>query len=109
MTTISETFTGFTMINTFTPPRGRMPELTALLIRVTEEYMRHVPGFVSANFHLGRDGARLVNYVQWRSESHFQAMFGSPEGRDWFGRVSAIVPPDVMACDVVYISDEHPG
>lgn len=109
MTEITERFSGFTMINTFRPPQGRMPEITALLIRVTEDYMRHVPGFVSANFHLSKDGTRLVNYVQWRGEGGFEAMFAGPEGRDWLSQVNAIGSPEVMACDAIYVSDEHRG
>lgn len=53
-----------TLINVFTVTPERQAELVSLLIRATEEHMRHRPGFVSANIHASRDGQRVVNYVQ---------------------------------------------
>ncbi|MBA3844477.1 MAG: antibiotic biosynthesis monooxygenase, partial [Actinobacteria bacterium] len=44
----------------------------------TEETMRHLPGFVSANLHLSRDRRYVANYAQWRSQEHFDAMLKHP-------------------------------
>ncbi len=110
MTEITERFTGFTMINTFSPPVERAEELKAVLIRATEEFMQHVDGFVSANFHVAVDGSnRIVNYVQWTSERHFKAAFGNEAWNRWFDPVNVYAPPDVLPCRVAYVSNERLG
>jgi heme-degrading monooxygenase HmoA len=67
-----------TLINVFTVAPERQAELATLLTRVTEEIMRHQPGFISANIHSSTDGERVVNYAQWETEQHFQAMLVNP-------------------------------
>lgn len=110
MTKITEQFKGFTMINTFSPPAERAEELKAVLIRATEEFMRHVDGFVSANFHFAVDGSnRVVNYVQWASEKHFKKVFAGDAWNRWFEPVNEYAPPDVLPCRVAYVSGERLG
>ena len=70
-----------TLINVFVVAPERQRELVALLTRVTEETMRHVPGFVSANIHASTDGTRVVNYAQWESPEAFQGMLADPAAR----------------------------
>jgi heme-degrading monooxygenase HmoA len=41
--------------------------------------MKHPPGFISVNIHRSLDGARVVNYAQWRSAEDFAAIFKHPE------------------------------
>ena len=67
-----------TLINVFTVTPERQQELVELLVRATDETMRHLPGFISANIHKSSDGTRVVNYAQWQSREHFQAMLGNP-------------------------------
>jgi heme-degrading monooxygenase HmoA len=50
-----------------------------MLVEATEQTMRHVPGFVSANMHKSLDGQRVANYAQWRSREDFEAMLKNPE------------------------------
>ena len=63
-----------TLINVFRVAPERQAELAGLLTRVTEETMQHQAGFISANIHLSTDGESVVNYAQWETEQHFQAM-----------------------------------
>ena len=56
-----------TIINTYTVAPDRAEALLDLLVRATTDTLRHVPGFVSANFHLNGDRTQLVNYAQWRN------------------------------------------
>ncbi|MBZ6229904.1 antibiotic biosynthesis monooxygenase family protein [Streptomyces olivaceus] len=70
-----------TLINVFTVAPERQHELIALLARATEETMRHLPGFVCANFHASLDGRRVINYAQWETEAHYWAMRGNPEAQ----------------------------
>jgi len=63
-----------TLINVFTVEPERARQLADLLTAATEEVMRRIDGFISANIHLSTDGTRVVNYAQWRSAEAFQAM-----------------------------------
>jgi heme-degrading monooxygenase HmoA len=71
-----------TLINVFTVAPERASELAELLRRATEEKMRFVPGFISANIHVSTDGTRVVNYAQWQSAEAYQAMFDDPGARE---------------------------
>ncbi|WP_428985930.1 antibiotic biosynthesis monooxygenase family protein [Streptomyces pyxinicus] len=85
-----------TLINVFTVSPDRQDELVALLARATEETMKHQPGFVHANFHASLDGERVINYAQWETEEHYQAMLASPEARvhmDQAAKIATEVQP----------------
>lgn len=81
MTTITAHADHTTLINVFTVQPDRARTLADLLTAATEEVMRHVDGFISANIHLSTDGTRVVNYAQWRSADAFQAMLANPDAR----------------------------
>lgn len=70
-----------TLINVFTVQSDRQRELVELLTAATEEVMRHLPGFVTANIHASADGTRVVNYAQWESAADFEAMLANPEAQ----------------------------
>lgn len=55
-----------TIINTYAVAPERAEALLDLLVRATSDTLRHLPGFVSANFHVNDDRTQLVNYAQWR-------------------------------------------
>src|SRR5207245_2340925 len=77
-TTIEPDTTLATLINVFTVEPARQRELVDFLVEITENVMRHVPGFVSANIHASLDGTRVVNYAQWESQGHFESMMADP-------------------------------
>ena len=79
-----------TLINTFTVDPLRADELLGVLSRATEERMRHLPGFVSASLHMGRDKRHIANYAQWRSREDFEAMLNNPQAREHMGAAAAI-------------------
>ncbi|MFV8171928.1 antibiotic biosynthesis monooxygenase family protein [Mycolicibacterium peregrinum] len=86
MATIQQHSPHATLINVFTVEPQRAAELAALLGQATEDVMRHVPGFISANIHLSTDGTRVINYAQWRSAEDFQTMLADPTAREHMGR-----------------------
>lgn len=90
MTTIQEHSDHATLINVFTVEPQRAADLVALLRQATNDVMRHVPGFITANIHLSTDGTRVVNYAQWRSADDFQAMLADPVAREHMGRCADI-------------------
>ncbi|WDZ84462.1 antibiotic biosynthesis monooxygenase family protein [Micromonospora cathayae] len=80
-----------TLINVFTVAPERQAALVAALDRTTREFFATVPGFRSANVHASQDGTRVVNYAQWASAAHFQAMLRMPEARPHLAAIGALV------------------
>jgi quinol monooxygenase YgiN len=67
-----------TTINVFTVEPANQDAVVRLLTRATDETIRHMPGFISANIHRSVDGVRVTNYVQWRSRADLEAMLRHP-------------------------------
>jgi antibiotic biosynthesis monooxygenase (ABM) superfamily enzyme len=90
MTTIQQHSPVATLINVFTVEPERSRELVELLSRATEDVMRHVPGFISANIHLSTDGTRVTNYAQWRSVEAYTAMLADHTAREHMGKCAQV-------------------
>jgi quinol monooxygenase YgiN len=101
MTTISTENRVVTLINVFTVKPENQQRLVDLLIEATEKTMRHLPGFVSANIHKSFDGAKVVNYAQWRSREDFAALKENPEARPHMEAAAALADFDPILCEVV--------
>ncbi|MDB5928168.1 MAG: Antibiotic biosynthesis monooxygenase [Betaproteobacteria bacterium] len=67
MSTIEKGSGLLTLINVFTVEPQKQQKLVTLPIEATEQTMKHMPGFVSANIHRSLDGKKVVNYAQWES------------------------------------------
>jgi len=78
-----------TLINTFTVEPERAEELLALLSEATQT-IRRMPGFVSANLHVGLDRRYVANYAQWRSQEDFEAMLKHPDAQPHLREAAAI-------------------
>ena len=78
MTNISTRGNVVTIINVFTVEPAKQDALVTLLTRATDETVRHMPGFISANIHRSVDGVRVTNYAQWRSRADLEAMLRHP-------------------------------
>jgi heme-degrading monooxygenase HmoA len=108
MTTIQQHGPHATLINVFTVEPEQAPKLAALLGRATDEFMRHVPGFVSANIHVSTDGTRVVNYAQWSSPDAFHAMLEDPAARrhmDECASVAISFDPHLYTVESVHACD----
>jgi heme-degrading monooxygenase HmoA len=103
MTTIQKSQDVLTLINVFTVAPEKQQNLVDLLIGVTEQTMRHLPGFISANIHKSYDGHRVVNYAQWRSREDFEAMLKSPEAAPHMAQAVELAEPDPILCEVVHL------
>ncbi len=68
-----------TIINTYTVAPEHAEGLVDLLVRLTVETLRHVPGFVSANLHISIDRTQVVNYAQWQSREAVAAAGADPK------------------------------
>jgi len=54
---------------------------SAAIREETEDIVRHMPGFVSADVHCSVDGTRVTNYAQWSDLDAFQQHIRSEAGR----------------------------
>jgi len=92
-----------TLINTFTVEPADQQRLIEIWQRSTEETIRHLPGFVSANIHRSLDGSKVVNYAQWESRESFIAMLNDPDAAAWLRRLAEIGTPAPVLCEVVSV------
>src|SRR5437868_13318534 len=79
-----------TMINVFTVAPERQQELVDLLVEATDQIIRKLPGFVSANIHKSLDGVRVTNYAQWESKAAFEAFVRNPAASAHFKKAESI-------------------
>ncbi|TLQ42238.1 antibiotic biosynthesis monooxygenase family protein [Streptomyces marianii] len=68
-----------TLVNVLKVSPEHQKEVLALLAEATEGSIKHLPGFICANFHASLDGKSVVNYSQWETEEDFHAMMADPE------------------------------
>jgi quinol monooxygenase YgiN len=102
MTTIKKGGSPLTLVNVFHVEPANQQALVDLLIAATEQTMRHIDGFVSANIHKSLDGKRVVNYAQWRSREDFEAMLNNPEAGPHMKKAAGLVESyDPILCEVV--------
>lgn len=79
VTTLDPSDGYITIINTYAVAPERAEELLGFLVRSTNETIRHVPGFVSANLHVNLDRTQVVNYAQWKSREAIAAARANPK------------------------------
>lgn len=72
MTTIDNANKYCTLINVFTVTPDKQMELVEMLSEATENVMSKLPGYISANLHLGDDGKTVTNYAQWATLEDYQ-------------------------------------
>jgi quinol monooxygenase YgiN len=89
-----------TLINVFTVEPDKQQKLIALLIEATEQTMKHLPGFVSANIHRSFDGKKVVNYAQWESMAAFEAMGKNPSAIPHMQAAAALAQFEPILCEV---------
>jgi quinol monooxygenase YgiN len=78
MTTISKDAKLVTFINVFTVEPANQQQLVELLTHVTDAFVRHAQGFVSAALHRSLDGTKVTMYAQWRTIEDYEAMRKDP-------------------------------
>jgi quinol monooxygenase YgiN len=100
MSTIEKGRSVMTLINVFTVEPAKQQALVDLLIDATEQTMRHLPGFVSANIHRSVDGKKVVNYAQWHDAAAFEAMRNNPKAAPHMKAAAALASFDPIVCEV---------
>jgi quinol monooxygenase YgiN len=100
MSTIEKGSSVLTLINIFTVDPEKQQTLVTLLIEATEQTMKHIPGFVSANIHRSLDGKKVVNYAQWESMTAFEAMRKNPKAIPHMQAAAALARFEPILCEV---------
>lgn len=100
-TTITTNSDVTTLINVFTVDPADQERVLDTLIEATDKYIRHIPGFIAANFHASTDGTRVVNYAQWASPEDWKAMLADPDCAAHIGEVMRISQPEYHLYRVV--------
>ena len=90
MTTITQGFTGQTVITTFEMTPGTCADLMDELKAAYAEFVRFQPGFISAGLHVNDAQTRIANYSQWQRREDFMAMLRTPEMRARNRRIAGL-------------------
>jgi hypothetical protein len=59
----------------FTCDPENQQKLVDAWVRATEETLGKLPGIISSALHRRKDGARVLNYAQWRSAEDWETWF----------------------------------
>lgn len=103
MTEISTRQDVMTLVNVITVDPSRCDELLEVLVNATEETIRRVDGFVSANIHRSHDRRRVVNYAQWTTLDAFNAMRSLPQVGEHLRQAAELAESfDPITCSVVH-------
>jgi heme-degrading monooxygenase HmoA len=97
------------LINVFTCTPENQQRLVEAWQRGTDDLMRYLPGFISANIHRSLDGTRVINYAQWESREAFQATLGNPEVAAYFSELAQIGTPAPVLTEVVSVHRAAPA
>jgi quinol monooxygenase YgiN len=100
MSTINKGSDVLTLVNVFTVEPSKQDELVQVLTDATEQTMKHLPGFVSANIHRSLDGTRVVNYAQWASVAAFEAMQKDPKAGPHMKAAAGLARFEPILCEV---------
>ena len=92
-----------TLINVFSVEPQNQDKLIKILEKATDEVMRHLPGFISANIHRSLDGIRVVNYAQWKNKEAFEIMLQNSEAQKHMNEALSISNPEPHLYQVVSV------
>lgn len=95
-----------TFINVYKIEPARQAELAMFLSEGTDRVFRHQPGFVSVSIHRSLDGARVVNYAQWKSKEDIDRLMKNPEAQALAKQAAAIamsVSPAVYTVSSIHV------
>lgn len=73
----------YTLINVFTVDPHKQQQLVDTLIDTTENWLKTLPGFISASIHKSLDGTKVVNYsyAQQKNKAAFDRLIADPQIR----------------------------
>ena len=66
----------FVLINLFVVEPSNQDRVVDLLTTVTDQFVRHSPGFLRSRLHRALDGTKVTMYAEWESREAYEAMRG---------------------------------
>jgi heme-degrading monooxygenase HmoA len=96
-----------TLINVFETTPEQQQELIEQWIRFVEA-VKEEPGLIGAALHRSTDGARVINYAQWRSEADW-ANFMQKYREQFATRAQLALRVDPHLYEVVYLCERTGG
>lgn len=102
-TTIEKSAPVVTLINVFTVDPSKQEALVKVLDDATNNVIKDMPGFVSANIHRGLDGRHVVNYAQWESREAMEAMLAHPAAQEHLRDAAALATFEPNLYDVASV------
>lgn len=73
-----------TLINQFSMQPEYQDRVVALLGEVTDQIVRHAPGFLGSTLHRSLDGEKVTMVARWVSQAAYEAMRADPRPLPWF-------------------------
>lgn len=101
-TTISPDAQIVTAINVLSMEPKNQARVVELLSLASDVLAKNQAGFISANIHRGLDGAKVVNYVQWRSKKDFESVFHNADFMRLYSQIKEIARPEPNTYEIVY-------
>lgn len=89
------------LINTFTVEPANQRHLLSLLTDVTNDHVRHVPGFIRAILHRSFDGTKVTMYAEWRSKEDYENMRGETGPQPIFEEILSMAKFEPAMYEVV--------
>jgi heme-degrading monooxygenase HmoA len=109
MAAFSPTPTALTLMIFFAVAPERQTDVFQLNVNATEQKIKHIPGFLGGVFHQSLDGARMAEYIQWRSQDDFAAARQRPDFSEHLPHVFALAELDFAPYEVAYGRSRRQG
>ena len=93
-----------TVINYFSTTPQNQQKMIDAWIDFVENYVKKLPGFISANLHRSRDGTRVFNYAQWERKEDVESMLNNPKAKKSIDAINKITEPDWHLYSVPYVA-----
>ena len=98
-----------TLVNVFMVAPENQQRLLEVLVEATQKVIRHMPGFISANFHRSLDGTRVLNYAQWRRREDLDAMLQHPDALPHLQEAARLATFEPRLHEVVHVDEAASG
>lgn len=105
MTEIVESTDTFTLVILFETVPEHQQKLIDTVTEETREWIRELPGFVSANLHTSADGTRVVNYGQWESAEAWEEFANDPRYDRLRERIDGVKGVQLIEANNYRVSD----
>jgi heme-degrading monooxygenase HmoA len=93
-----------TLVNVFTVDPAKLEKLVDVLKDGTETFFSKMPGFVSSSVLTARDGAKAVNYSQWKTAEDIAAFRKDARFAPYIRRLTALATAESIECEVVHVT-----